>query len=221
MGLYDAGANPTGKTAQRTPWVVLNVPVDGLNPNAPMKVTVTAKSVGDQKNRTLYLVDGLQLQATAQTACVGGSCCQAAAACDVCAATKNCASCLNHDCDGDGVLNASDNCPILSNADQKNADGDALGDVCDPSNCIKMTCADPLRQECTNGAAVANCCKSANDCGDANGCTTPTCGNNGTCTQNTTPNCCQFNSQCNDNDPCTTDSCTQNKCQHQDIPNCG
>ena len=221
MGLYDAGANPTGKTAQRTPWVVLNVPVDGLNPNAPMKVTVTAKSVGDQKNRTLYLVDGLQLQATAQTACVGGNCCQPAAACDVCAATKNCASCLNHDCDGDGVLNTSDNCPILSNVDQKNADGDALGDVCDPSNCIKMTCADPLRQECTNGAAVPNCCKSANDCGDANGCTTPTCGNNGTCAQYTTPNCCQFNSQCNDNDPCTTDSCTQSKCQHQDIPNCG
>ena len=108
---------------------------------------------------------------------------------------------------------------ILSNADQKNADGDALGDVCDPSNCIKMTCADPLRQECSNGSAVPNCCKSANDCGDANGCTTPYC-NFGTCVQQTTNNCCQFNSQCNDNNPCTTDSCTGSKCAHADIPGC-
>ncbi len=221
MGLYDAGANPTGKTAQRTPWIVMQVPVSGLNPNAPMTVTATAKSVGDQKNRTLYLVDGLQLQATAQTACVNGNCCQASAGCDVCTANKSCATCLNQDCDGDGVLTAVDNCPIVSNADQKNTDGDALGDVCDPSNCIKMTCADPLRQECTNGQAVPNCCKSTNDCGDANGCTTPVCSNGGLCSQTTTPNCCQFNSQCNDNDPCTTDSCSNSKCQHQNIPNCG
>lgn len=217
MGLYDAGQLPTGKSAQRTPWIVFHVPVDGLNANAPMKVTVTAKSVGDQQNRTLYLVDGLQLQDVA--GCANGSCCQAAGGCDVCAGAKTCATCLNNDCDGDAVLTANDNCPILSNADQKNADGDALGDVCDPSNCIKMTCADPLRQECANGQAVQGCCKSSADCGDANACTTPSC-NNGTCSQQTSQNCCQFNSQCNDNDPCTTDSCTQNKCQHQDIQGC-
>ena len=221
MGLYDAGTNPTGtgKTAQHTPWIVMTVPVDGLNPNAPMTLTVTAKSAGDQKNRTLYLVDALQLLAADQLGCAGGNCCQAAAACDVCNASKNCATCLGKDCDGDGILTAVDNCPILSNADQKNADGDALGDVCDPSNCIKMTCADPLRQECSNGSAVPNCCKSANDCGDANGCTTPYC-NFGTCVQQTTNNCCQFNSQCNDNNPCTTDSCTGSKCAHADIPGC-
>ena len=223
MGLYDAGTNPTGtgKSAQHTPWIVFNLPVDGLNPNAPMTLTVTAKSVGDQKNRTLYLVDGVQLQAPAQTACVAGSCCQPGAACDVCNATKNCATCLNNDCDGDGVPTASDNCPTVSNADQKNSDGDALGDVCDPSNCIKMTCADPLRQECVNGAAVPGCCKSTNDCGDGSACTTPVCSNNGTCSQQTTQNCCQFDSQCNDNNPCTTDSCTGAKCQHQYVPNCG
>ncbi len=228
MGLYDAGTNPTGtgKTAQRTPWIVLNVPVTGLNPNAPMTLTVTAKSAGDQKNRTLYLVDGVTLLQASQTGCLVGNCCQPIAGCDICGAGKSCATCLNNDCDGDGVPTASDNCPIISNADQKNSDGDALGDVCDPSNCIKMTCADPLRQECLNGTSVANCCKSTADCGDANACTAPICsgggfgGGAGTCSQTTTPNCCQFNSQCDDKDPCTLDSCTNAKCQHQAIANC-
>ena len=226
MGLYDAGTNPTGKAAQRTPWIVFNVPVSGLNPKAPMTVSVTAKSVGDQKNRTLYLVDGLQLQTVAQTTCVDGNCCQTAAACDLCGGGKTCATCAGKDCDGDGILTANDNCPINSNADQKNADGDVLGDVCDPSNCIKMTCADSLRQECLNGTSVPNCCKSSADCGDANACTSPTCsgggfGGSGTCGQQTTQNCCQFNSQCDDKNACTLDTCSGNKCQHQNIPNCG
>lgn len=37
----------------------------------------------------------------------------------------------NRDADGDGVTNASDNCPSNGNADQANMDGDSLGDVCD------------------------------------------------------------------------------------------
>ncbi len=35
------------------------------------------------------------------------------------------------DLDGDGVPNASDNCPAVSNPDQANNDGDSMGDVCD------------------------------------------------------------------------------------------
>ena len=35
------------------------------------------------------------------------------------------------DNDGDGVVNADDNCPDSSNADQADADGDGVGDVCD------------------------------------------------------------------------------------------
>lgn len=35
------------------------------------------------------------------------------------------------DDDSDGVLNGVDNCPAVSNADQKDTDGDGLGDVCD------------------------------------------------------------------------------------------
>lgn len=36
------------------------------------------------------------------------------------------------DTDGDGIPNASDNCPTVPNADQHDEDGDGLGDVCDP-----------------------------------------------------------------------------------------
>jgi hypothetical protein len=36
------------------------------------------------------------------------------------------------DSDGDGSLNGSDNCVIVYNPDQADADSDALGDACDP-----------------------------------------------------------------------------------------
>jgi hypothetical protein len=36
------------------------------------------------------------------------------------------------DADGDGILDASDNCPTTANADQADADGDGEGDACDP-----------------------------------------------------------------------------------------
>ncbi len=35
------------------------------------------------------------------------------------------------DTDGDGIANSCDNCPSLSNADQRNFDGDSFGDACD------------------------------------------------------------------------------------------
>ncbi|MCA9525356.1 MAG: thrombospondin type 3 repeat-containing protein, partial [Myxococcales bacterium] len=35
------------------------------------------------------------------------------------------------DRDGDGVANGEDNCPDVANADQLDADGDAIGDACD------------------------------------------------------------------------------------------
>lgn len=36
------------------------------------------------------------------------------------------------DQDNDGIENAKDNCPTVANVDQKDFDGDVLGDVCDP-----------------------------------------------------------------------------------------
>jgi len=39
-----------------------------------------------------------------------------------------------NDTDGDGVPNATDNCPTISNPDQADTDGDGIGDACDPSS---------------------------------------------------------------------------------------
>jgi hypothetical protein len=38
------------------------------------------------------------------------------------------------DSDGDGVADCIDNCPAAANTNQANADGDAMGDACDPDN---------------------------------------------------------------------------------------
>jgi thrombospondin type 3 repeat protein len=46
------------------------------------------------------------------------------------------------DRDGDGVADATDNCPDIANPDQGNEDGDALGDACDPCP-IDVNNADP------------------------------------------------------------------------------
>ncbi len=39
---------------------------------------------------------------------------------------------LSHDFDGDGVIDPDDNCSVLDNPEQEDADGDLIGDVCDP-----------------------------------------------------------------------------------------
>ena len=57
------------------------------------------------------------------------------------------------DLDDDGVPNATDNCPLVANADQTNSDSDALGDACD--NCD--TVANP-GQEDTDGDGLGNVC---------------------------------------------------------------
>lgn len=47
------------------------------------------------------------------------------------AATASCTTQLPVDTDGDGVPDASDNCPLDDNPDQADGDGDSVGDVCD------------------------------------------------------------------------------------------
>jgi hypothetical protein len=57
------------------------------------------------------------------------------------------------DVDNDGVLNANDNCPMASNADQHDEDADARGDACD--NCPHLTNA---TQANGDGDAVGDEC---------------------------------------------------------------
>jgi hypothetical protein len=40
---------------------------------------------------------------------------------------------LFNDCDGDWLYNRGDNCPLIANEDQVDADGDRIGDACDPN----------------------------------------------------------------------------------------
>ncbi|CAN5923755.1 hypothetical protein BH11MYX3_BH11MYX3_00300 [soil metagenome] len=56
------------------------------------------------------------------------------------------------DLDGDGVLNAADNCPTTANVDQHDEDGDTLGDSCDPCPHLPGTASD------SDGDGVGDAC---------------------------------------------------------------
>ncbi len=54
------------------------------------------------------------------------------------------------DSDGDGVLNAADNCPYTFNPDQSDQDGDGVGDVCEDPRITSQ----PSNQSVNAGATV-------------------------------------------------------------------
>ncbi|MBA3394189.1 MAG: thrombospondin type 3 repeat-containing protein [Deltaproteobacteria bacterium] len=56
----------------------------------------------------------------------------AAIACFGCNAVFGLGPTLGPDGDGDGALDGADNCAVVPNPDQRDGDGDALGDACDP-----------------------------------------------------------------------------------------
>ncbi|MSP91766.1 MAG: hypothetical protein EXR79_08175 [Myxococcales bacterium] len=214
-GLYEVSAQITGKAAKRTPWLKFSVPLSGLAGAEPVKVGFVAKAVGDQKMRTVFFLDGIDVLGATKSTCLAAGtapdCCTPAFACDACKGGA-CASCFNGDCDGDGVLNVKDNCPTTANAEQANKDGDALGDVCDPSSCIVHMCTGALKQACVQGDKVVGCCKSNDDCQDGDLCTVPTC-STGSCVTKLAAGCCKIQADCNDGKPCTKDECTGGKCK--------
>ncbi|MHB8633240.1 MAG: thrombospondin type 3 repeat-containing protein [Thermoplasmatota archaeon] len=68
------------------------------------------------------------------------------------------------DRDHDGVPDIADNCPDIPNHDQKDSDGDGVGDECDPTPCLydalRATAADAANRSlpaapCTVGAAAS------------------------------------------------------------------
>lgn len=70
------------------------------------------------------------------------------------------------DTDGDGVHDYADNCPSVSNPGQEDADGDKVGDACDPAFCGNGVTEDP--EECddknkTPGDGCEKDCKASVD----------------------------------------------------------
>lgn len=69
---------------------------------------------------------------------------------------------LNPDVDADGVANASDNCPLVSNVGQADVDADTVGDACD--NCVNIPNRNQLDADADGiGDACDNCTDTDND----------------------------------------------------------
>ena len=95
---------------------------------------------------------------------------------DLCDSTPGCGGCgqplceqwcAGFDSDGDGIADASDNCPAVPNADQADGDMDGVGNVCDncPTKCN-------VWQKDADSDGVGDVCDTTPGCG---GCGQPAC----------------------------------------------
>ena len=96
------------------------------------------------------------------------------------------------DADGDGVVDAVDNCPATQNSNQLNTDGDTRGDACD--NCSLI--ANPTQADCNNDG-VGDACEIAAGAPDCNANTIPdscelAAGTAVDCNTNTIPDSCDI-----------------------------
>jgi len=75
--------------------------------------------------------------------------------------------CAGFDSDGDGIADASDNCPAVFNPDQADGDMDGVGNVCDncPTKCN-------VWQKDADSDGVGDVCDTTPGCG---GCGQPAC----------------------------------------------
>ena len=136
--------------------------------------------------------------------------------------TESCPADCVVDQDGDGVVNAQDNCPTVPNPLQENLDGDEAGDACDPDDDGDgdgdvSDCA-PLDPELHHGAldfcdGVDNDCSGAQDdgadCSDGVACTLDLCEGAAGCAHQPT------DGACDDANACTNDSCLpESGCAH-------
>jgi hypothetical protein len=114
-GAYDVYR---GSRRSLLPWSYNHVCIDG-----PTQETSTLDAVRPQAGVAFYYL------VTRRTQCgesIPGRNSQNAA-------QPNPYPCNYPDADGDGVQDKFDNCPTVANPGQEDADGDALGDACDPS----------------------------------------------------------------------------------------
>jgi|GEM_PF-6085670 len=95
------------------------------------------------------------------------------------------------DTDGDGIIDAQDNCPNTPNSDQADADNDGTGDACEQNPMTCMTDADcPVGGVCANGTCLPGqppipACSTDADCAAGELCVRGECQSDpqGACTQ--------------------------------------
>lgn len=108
----------------------------------PIPATICDQStVGDEQTRELFSASAVSHGAKCVSE-IQKRKCEASGEWSVWSGTftfEKCEVSANPDIDADGILNTKDNCPALSNPNQKDLDHDKIGDACDADYKRKLT----------------------------------------------------------------------------------